>query len=59
MRSGIEIHEIIWRGSNNRLSLGLEPISLNVWRTIKLSIRDEKTVVMNENSVEVKPFINR
>ena len=42
-----------------RLSLGLASISLNVQRTWKLSIRDENNVVLNENSVEGKPCINR
>ena len=42
-----------------RLSLGLDSISLNVQRTRKLSIQDEKNVVLNENSVEGKPYINR
>ena len=42
-----------------RLSLLLDSISLNVRRTWKLSIRDENNVVMNENSVEGKPCINR
>ena len=42
-----------------RLSLWLDSISLNVLRTWKLSMQDEKNVVLNENSVEVKPCINR
>ena len=42
-----------------RLVLGLDSISLNVRRTWKLSIQNEKNVVLNENSVEVKPCINR
>ena len=43
----------------NWLSLGIDSISLNVRRTWKLSIRDENNVVLNENSVEGKPCINR
>ena len=42
-----------------RLSLGLDSISLNVQRTLKLSIQNEKNVVLNEKSVEGKPCINR
>ena len=42
-----------------RLGLGLDSINLNVQRTLKLSIRDENNVFLNENSVEVKPCINR
>ena len=42
-----------------RLSLGLDSISLNVQRTLKLSIRDENNVVLNENSVEGETCINR
>ena len=42
-----------------RLSLGLDAISLNVERTWKLSIQNEKDFVLNENSVEGKPCINR
>ena len=39
--------------------LGIYSISLNVRRTWKLSIQNENNVVLNENSVEVKPCINR
>ena len=42
-----------------RLSLGLDSISLNVQRTLKLSIQNENNVVLNENSVGGKPCINR
>ena len=41
------------------MSLGLDSISLNVQRTWKLSIQNENNVVLNENSVEGKPGINR
>ena len=43
----------------NRLNLGIESISFNVQRTWKLSIRDEKNVVINENSVEGKKTMYR
>ena len=43
----------------NILSLGLDSISLNVQRTWKLSVPELKNIVLNENSVEGKPFINR
>ena len=42
-----------------RFSLGLDSISLNVRRIRKLSIQNENNVVLNENSVEGKPCINR
>ena len=41
------------------LSLVLDSISLNVLRTLKLSIHDENNVVLNEKSVEGKLCINR
>ena len=42
-----------------RLSLGLDSISFNVRRTRKMSIQNENYFVLNENSVEEKPCINR
>ena len=42
-----------------RLSLGLYSISLNVQRTQKLSIKNDFFFVLNENSIEGKPWINR
>ena len=41
------------------LNLGIDSISLNVWRTWKLSVPEWKNVVLNENSAEGKPCINR
>ena len=31
----------------------------NIFRTLKISVLEENNVVMNENSVEGKPCINR
>ena len=42
-----------------RLSLGRDSISLNVQRTWKLSIQNENSVVLNENSTEGKTCMNR
>ena len=40
------------------IELGLDSISLKCLENIKTVYQDEKNVVLDENSVEIKPYIN-